>query len=287
MKKLFIICLLALSLVATSCGPTAKTLVVLHTNDTHSQIEPVRVGRSKGLGGVDRRLQYINSIREQYGDKNVLLVDAGDYNQGTPYFTVANGDLEMELMNALKYDVAALGNHEFDNGQEELKRRLVDAHFPTLCCNYDFSQTVLKDIVKEYTIIKRAGRKIGIIGVTCHLETVVMRSFLEGMTRVNTIERVNSLADMLKNEKKCDIVILLSHLGYQGGSLEYPSDILMAENSRNIDFIIGGHSHTFLSEAKEVKDLDGKRVVITQSGGQGVVVGTLIIPTQTQSSVVE
>lgn len=282
MKRIVTLVLIASALLVSACGPVRKTLVILHSNDTHSQIEPVRVGRSRGLGGVDRRLQYINSVREEYGKNNVLLLDAGDYNQGTPYFTVANGDLEMELMNALQYDVVTIGNHEFDNGQEELARRLKNATFPTLCCNYDFSQTVLKDYIKDYVIVKRAGYKIGIIGATSHLETVVMRTFLEGMTRLNTIERVNDLADMLKNHKKCDIVILLSHLGYDGGSIEYPSDLLMAKNSKNIDMIIGGHSHTFLSQAKEVDDLDGKRVIITQAGGQGVVMGTMIIPIQPQ-----
>lgn len=262
---------------AVSCSP--RHLVILHTNDTHSQIEPVRVGRDRDKGGVERRLQYINSVREKAGRRNVLLLDAGDYNQGTPYFTVAKGDLEIELMNALGYDVATLGNHEFDNGQEELARRLSSAEFVTVTCNYDFSGSVLKDYIKPYTIIRRAGLKIGIVGATSYLEGVVLKSHLEGLVRLDAISEVNKWAAWLKHKKNCDLVILLSHFGHQGGSMEHPSDILMAQNSNDIDIIIGGHSHTFLKDAVEIENLAGRKVVITQCGGQGVIVGRMDIPT--------
>ena len=267
----------AVAAMAVSCSP--GHLVILHTNDTHSQIEPVRVGRDRDKGGVERRLQYINSVRKEVGRRNVLLLDAGDYNQGTPYFTVAKGDLEIELMNALGYDVATLGNHEFDNGQEELARRLSSAEFVTVTCNYDFSDSVLKDYVKPYTIVRRAGLKIGIIGVTSYLEGVVLKSHIDGLVRMDPISEVNKWADWLKHEKKCDLVILLSHFGHQGGSMEHPSDILMAQNSKDIDIIIGGHSHTFLKNAVEIENLVGRKVVITQCGGQGVIVGRMDIPT--------
>jgi len=252
----------------------AQDLVILHTNDTHSQIQPARVGYNKGLGGVERRLQYINSVREKYGKNNVLLLDAGDFDQGTPYYTLGHGFLEMELVNALGYDATTLGNHEFDDGQEALASRLKKAKHPTVCCNYDFSASPLKKYVKPYTIINRGGKKIGIVGATSYLEGVVMVSHIEGLVRLNAIEEVNKWAAYLKNEKHCDLVILLSHFGYDGGTLERPSDILMVENSRNIDLVIGGHSHTYLKNAREVKDLDGKVVPIAQCGGQGIVVGT-------------
>ena len=260
-------------LLAVTYGNAQRKLIILHTNDTHSQIEPLRVGHNAGKGGVERRLQFIDSIRQEYGRSNVLLLDGGDYNQGTPYFTVARGDLEVELCNALRYDVATLGNHEFDNGQAELARRLKMARHQTITCNYDLSQTPLKNLVKPYTIVRRAGYKIGIIGAAPYLESSVMRSSLDNMTRLNTIEEVNKWADYLKNTKKCDIVILLSHLGYNGGDKDRPSDIIMVENSRNLDLVIGGHTHTYMTSAKEVKDLDGKIVPITQCGGQGIVVG--------------
>lgn len=263
----------ALSIAAALNAQNVRELIILHTNDTHSQIDPIRVGSNSGKGGVERRLQFIDSIREQYGEENVLLLDGGDYNQGTPYFTMGRGDLEVELCNALRYDVATLGNHEFDNGQEELARRLGMANHQTVTCNYDFSQTCLKDIIKPYTIIERAGYKIGIIGATSYLEGNVLLSNLEGMKRLDTVKEVNRWADYLKNEEKCDLVIFLSHLGYSGGSMDRPSDILLVENSRNIDIVIGGHSHTYLASAKEYKDLDGKIVPITQCGGQGIAVG--------------
>lgn len=255
----------------------AQKLVILHTNDTHSQIEPVRVGRAKGLGGVERRLQYINEVRAQYGKRKVLLLDGGDYNQGTPYFTVSRGDLEIELVKALKYDVATLGNHEFDNGQEELLRRLKKAKHTTITCNYDFSKTCLKNIIKPYTIVRRGGMKIGIIGATSYLEGNVMKSHTEGLVRLDAIERINYYADILKNRKHCDLVILLSHLGYDGGTYAKPSDVLTVQNSRNLDIVIGGHTHTFLKEAREVADLDGKIVPIVQCGSQGTVVGKMEI----------
>ena len=189
----------------------AQDLVILHTNDTHSQIEPIRVGYNKGLGGVERRLQYIDAVREKYGKKKVLLLDAGDFNQGTPYYTVAHGDLEVELVNLMGYDVMTLGNHEFDNGQADLARRLKKCKHKVVTCNYDFSNTPLKKLVKPYVIVRRGGMKIGIIGTTSHLESVVMKSSLDNMVRLNAIEEVNKWADFLKNKKHCDLVILLSH----------------------------------------------------------------------------
>lgn len=270
MKRFFIFIAL---LAATATLADAQRLVILHTNDSHSQIEPLRVGRDKGFGGVERRMEYIRQVREQYGKDKVLLLDAGDYNQGTPYFTVAKGDLEMELVNAMKYDVATLGNHEFDNGQEELARRLKKARFTTLTCNYDFSNTCLRKLVKPWTIVKRGGMKIGIVGATSYLEGNVMKSHLDGMKRLNTIAEVNRWAEFLKKEKKCDLVIFLSHLGYQGGTPDRPSDELLVPASRNIDLVIGGHSHTFIKEPLVLKDLDGKDVPIVQAGCQGVQVG--------------
>lgn len=257
-----------------SCGSARpKHIVILHTNDTHSQIEPMRIGSGAGFGGVERRYEYFQDVKKE--NKNVLILDAGDYNQGTPYFTVYKGDVEMELMNALGYDAAALGNHELDNGQEELARRLKMAKFPTLCANYDFTDTPLEDLIKPYTIFKRGGVKIGVIGVTVKLNTLVMASALEGMTYNDPIPIANDLAKMLKEEEKCDIVIVLSHLGYSSSNPNNASDLALAEKSRNIDIIIGGHSHTTLIEESIRKNLDGKDVIITQVGSRGEFVGRL------------
>jgi 5'-nucleotidase len=253
----------------------AQRLVILHTNDTHSQIEPLRTGRNEGLGGVDRRLQFIDSVRHQYGKKKVLLLDAGDYNQGTPYFTVAKGDLELELMNALGYDVTTLGNHEFDNGLEELARRLSMAKYPTLMCNYGVEGTPLEPYVKPCVILKRGGLKIGIVGATSYLESNVMYEYIKNMEHLDTVAEVNKWADYLKNKEKCDLVIFLSHLGFDGGDYDRPSDHVMAAESSDIDIIIGGHSHTFIDEPSYVLNKKGKEVIIVTAGAQGVEIGEL------------
>ena len=255
----------------------AQKLVVLHTNDTHSQIEPVRTGRNAGCGGVDRRLQFIDSVRAQYGAKKVLLLDAGDYNQGTPYFNIGGGDLELDLVNLMGYDAEAVGNHEFDNGQAEFARRISKAKFPTLCCNYDFTGTPLEGLIQPYTIVKRGGFKIGIIGATTRLRGVVAAQNLDGIESLNTIEEVNRWAEYLKKEKRCDLVILLSHCGFDGGSEENPSDHEIAAASENIDFIIGGHSHTFIKQPAEVANKNGVPVPIVQAGCKGIEVGELKI----------
>ena len=195
---------------------TAQDLVILHTNDTHSQIEEIRVGRGAGAGGVHRRAEYFHQVISQYGRDRVLLLDAGDYNQGTPYFTVFKGDLEMELMNALGYEVVAIGNHEFDNGVNEFARRLSKAEFQTVCANYDFSGTALESYVKPYTIVYKNGRKIGVFGLLANIKSLVAKQNREGLVYIDAYEAAQRWADYLKNEEHCDLVIALSHLGYSG-----------------------------------------------------------------------
>ena len=272
MKKIFLAVAIACLTFSVS---DAQRLVILHTNDTHSQIEPLRTGRNEGLGGVDRRLQFIDSVRQQYGSKKVLLLDAGDYNQGTPYFTMGKGDLEQELMNALGYDAITLGNHEFDNGLEELARRISTSKCPILMCNYGVAGTPLEPYVKPYTILKRGGMKIGIVGATSYLESNVMYEYIKNMEHLDTVAEVNKWADYLKNSEKCDMVIFLSHLGFDGGDYERPSDHVMAAESSNIDIIIGGHSHTFIDEPSYVVNKKGKEVIIVTAGAQGVEIGEL------------
>lgn len=274
MRRRFIIGLaVAVALLSGCAGMGSKELVILHTNDTHSQIETIRTGRGKGLGGVDRRAEYIDQVRKDH--RNVLLLDAGDWDQGTPYFTVFKGDMEIELMNAMGYDAACLGNHEFDNGQEELARRLAMAEFPVVCANYDFSETPLADYVKPYVIIKKGGLKIGVFGLLVNINSNVSAKARQGLEFKNPVEVSNELAKMLKEEQKCDLVIALSHLGYSAYNPKAASDINLAQNTRNIDIIVGGHSHTFLKEEKIFQNLDGKDVVVLQAGAQGEYVGRL------------
>lgn len=267
--------IIILSISVLLCGADlyAQDLVILHTNDTHSQVEPVATGRGKGKGGVYRIAEYFKEVRAE--NKNVIILDAGDYNQGTPYFTVFKGDMEIELMNALGYDVTALGNHEFDNGQVELARRLSKADFETLCANYDFKGTPLEKYVKPYVILRRGGQKIGIIGLIVDLSKMVSAKAIEGLTYMDAIEVGNKYARLLKKRKKCDIVIALTHIGYSSYSAGQTSDIVLAEKSEYIDIIVGGHSHTYLETETIVKNKVGKDVVVLQAGSRGEYVGRL------------
>ena len=249
-----------------------QDLVILYTNDVHSNIEPVESGAYAGLGGYQRIANYVDHVKATH--KNVLLLDAGDYNQGTPYYTLFKGELEVKLLNAIGYDAAAIGNHEFDDGQQVFADRLKKAKYKTLCSNYDFSKSPLKKRVQQYTIIKKGGKRIGIIGVTLNIDGVVSAAGRKDVVYQPPIPIVNKLAKELKN-KGCDLVILLSHLGYNSGSESRPGDILVAEMSEDIDIIIGGHTHTFLSEPTFVPNKSGKNVIVTQAGSSGVNVGRL------------
>ncbi len=251
-------------------------LTILHTNDVHSQIEPITSGSLAGKGGVERRAAAIAQQRAQNPD--LLLLDAGDYVQGTPYFNMFGGDAEIELMNALHYDVASLGNHEFDNGQEHLFTMLENATFPVVCANYDFSNSPLKDIIKPYTIIHKKGLRIAIIGLLVNLDGFVSYNSRQGIVYLDPIVKANELAAKLKKEDKCDLVICLSHLGYDdAGRPELPTDIMLAENSRNIDLIIGGHSHSFLEKPDVRTNLDGEKIPIYQVGKSGAYLGKITV----------
>ena len=264
----------ALVIISCSLDANARKLVILHTNDTHSQIEEIRSGNGIGKGGVHQRAEFFARIKAE--NENVLILDAGDYNQGTPYFTIFKGDLEVQVMNELGYEVVTLGNHEFDNGLDELARRLKNARYTTVCANYDFTDTPLRDIVKPYVIIERGGLKIGIFGITTDLKTLVAKQNIKGMVYKDAYQVTDATALKLRNELGCDLVIALTHIGYSG----YPdqlSDINLAQKTENVDIIIGGHSHTFLKSEKIYKNRAGKDVVVVQAGAKGEYVGQLEI----------
>ena len=252
-----------------------QDLVILYTNDVHSNIEPAASGEHTGIGGYQRIANYVDHVKATH--KNVLLLDAGDYNQGTPYYTLFKGVMEVKLLSTLKYDAVVLGNHEFDDGQQVLADRLANATYPSLCSNYDLSKSPLKDIIKPYTILERGGKKIGIIGATLNIDGVVAAAGRKDVIYKPPIPIVNKLAKTLKNREKCDLVIVLSHLGYGEGSANRPGDILVAKESRHIDIIIGGHTHTYLETPTIVPNRKGKPVIITQTGSAGVNVGRLDI----------
>lgn len=247
-----------------------RNLTILHTNDTHSHIDPVRGGLQDGLGGVIERAAYIDSVRIADGRRNVLLLDAGDFGQGTSYFSMFGGDAEVELMNRMEYDVACLGNHEFDNGIEELARRLAKADFEVVCANYDFSGTELEKYVKPYTIVRRAGSRIGIIGVLTDVTKVVDKVIADKMSYLDPVETVGRYAEYLKEEKDCDMVICLSHLGFDG-------DCTVAAASEDVDLIVGGHSHTWLEGMVVRRNAEGEEVIIVQDGCWGINIGNIRI----------
>ncbi len=264
------ICILVL-LTATDAA-AQKRLTILHVNDTHSHLEPERAGKEAGLGGVIERAAYRDSVVKADGKRNVLLLHAGDFNQGTSYFSVLNGDLEVELINAMEYDCITLGNHEFDNGVEDLARRLAKIRCPVVCANYDFSKLEAGKYIKPYVILKKAGMRIGIIGLMPDITILVPREVSRQIPAYNNAEVVNKWASYLKEEKKCDLVIALTHIGFEG---EPYTDPMLVSRTRNIDLVVGGHSHTFLSEPAYVENLDGKQVPVVQDGCWGLNVGNL------------
>ena len=273
MKKIFLgICLLA----ALSCIDAAaqRRLTILHVNDTHSHLEPERAGERKGLGGVIERAAYRDSVVKADGKRNVLLLHAGDFSQGTSYFSVLGGDIEIDLINAMKYDCVTLGNHEFDNGVDELARRLSSIKCPVVCANYDFSNVALAKYVKPYTIVRKAGMKIGIIGLMPDITTLVSKEVSDKIPAFENAEVVNKWAGYLKTEKKCDMVIALTHIGFEGEPYVDPT---LVKRSRNVDLVVGGHSHTFLKAPHYENNLDGIPVPIVQDGEWGLNVGNLKI----------
>ena len=269
MRRIYMIILAA----AVSFAASAQDLTILHFNDTHSHIDPERSGQDAGLGGVIEQAAYVDSVRCAAGKKNVLLLHAGDFGQGTSYFTELNGNVEIDVLNAMEFDAVTLGNHEFDNGLEELARRVRNLQVPVVCANYDFTGSPLEGLVKPYVILKKAGKRIGIIGILTDVSTVVAREVADMMTYQNPVSLVNEYAAHLKYQKKCDLVICLSHLGYDHRG----SDCELASMVRNVDVIVGGHSHTKLDDYTPVKDLDGKDVVIVSDWKWGLEIGNLSV----------
>jgi 5'-nucleotidase len=250
-------------------------ITILHTNDTHSRIDPFPASDSKfgGMGGVARRMQLINKIRSE--EKNVLLFDSGDIFQGTPYFNYYGGELEIKLMSAMKYDAATMGNHDFDAGIDGFNKQLPHATFPFLCSNYDFSKTVLAGKTQSYKIIEKENIRIGIFGLGIELQGLVDEKCFEKTIHKNPLDTANLIAKNLKENEKCDIIICLSHLGYRYEGSKKVSDAVLAEQTVNIDLILGGHTHTFLDEPVAYKNLKGNKVLVAQSGFGGIRLGRI------------
>lgn len=261
-----------------------KKITILHTNDWHSRIEPFPMdgSRNQGLGGAAKRAALISKIRKE--EENVLLFDSGDIFQGTPYFNFFSGELEIKLMSEMSYDAATIGNHDFDGGIENLRDQLNHAEFSMLNANYNLDRTVLKDIVEPYKIIKKDGLKIGVFGVGIELEGLVPKNLFGETQYKDPISKSNLIAEHLKKHHKCDIVICLSHLGFKY-NIDYPSDVVLASRSKNIDIILGGHTHTFMKEVHLEKNKIGKNVLINQAGWAGIILGRIDLIFEKEKSI--
>ena len=255
----------------TVLGQQKIKLVILHTNDTHSQVEPTDKSslKTSDMGGYARRMGLISRIREQ--EKNILLVDAGDYSQGTPYFNFFNGRIEIEAMNRMKYDAGTLGNHEFDNGIDTLAVVLKNAAFPMISSNYNLEKTNLYQLVKPYVVLVKAGMRIGIMALDVNPESLIFEKNYRGLIYLDPVQKANEVSALLKKKEKCDLIICLSHLGSDSTKQEV-NDFEIARKTRYIDVIIGGHSHSLIMNT-EVKNVIGKQVVIAQMGKSGMYFG--------------
>ena len=251
-----------------------QKLIILHTNDVHSRIEPFPMdgSRNQGLGGTARRSALIKQIRAE--QENILLLDAGDIFQGTPYFNKYGGELEMKLMTAMGYDATTLGNHDFDNGVEGFYKQLPHANFDVLIANYDLKNTALQNSTKPYKVFKKAGLKIGVFGIGIQLKGLVDPKNYGETQYLDPIAKANEMAALLKNEYHCDLVICLSHLGYRYRDATV-SDQVLAARTKNIDLIIGGHTHSFLDVPEDVRNVDGKITTINQVGFAGINLGRI------------
>ncbi len=261
----------ALGFDAFAKSETVK-ITILHTNDVHSHIEPFPDNDPKypGLGGVARRAALISKIRSE--EKNVLLLDAGDIFQGTPYFNMYKGELEMKLMSRMKYDASTIGNHDFDNGVDGLSDKLPHASFPLINCNYDLTGTSMAGKTIPYKVFVKDGIRIGVFGIGIELDGLVDKKLYGTTAYLDPIVKSAETVHRLKHEEKCDLIICLSHLGYKYEEKKV-SDLVLAAQSRDIDLIIGGHTHTFLDKPTEVKNSDGKTVLVAQAGWAGIRLG--------------
>jgi len=255
--------------------PNLTKLTILHTNDVHSRIDPFPMdsGRNAGMGGFAKRAHIVNGIRKR--EKNVLLFDSGDIFQGTPYFNLFKGELEMKLMSKLRYDAGTMGNHDFDAGIVGFSKQMSHADFPFVVSNYGFDDTILKDRISKYKIFNIDGVKIGVIGLGIELDGLVPPSLYLDTIYEDPIKKAQHHATLLKEELNCDYVVCLSHLGFKYDSGDRPSDIILAQESTNIDLILGGHTHTFLRKPVLEKNKAGKSVMINQVGFGGILLGRI------------
>ena len=249
-------------------------ITILHSNDVHSQIEPFPLNHNRfpGRGGFARRASIFNEIRSV--NPNTLIFDAGDIFQGTPYFNFFQGELELKLMKEMGYNAATIGNHEFDAGLDTLKKNILETNFQFIISNYDFVNTKLEGMTAPYKIYRKGGVKIGVFGLGIELKGLVNPDLYKETKYYDPVEISNEMVKILKNEKKCDLIICVSHLGHEYNS-DKISDVKLAKLTNDIDLIIGGHTHTFLKEPLIIKNKNNDNGIINQVGSGGVYWGRI------------
>lgn len=273
MKKQLILYIYIFVLLMGLSAQSGTKLVILHTNDTHSQLEPTDANAIKNadMGGYARRMGVINEIRQK--EELVLLVDAGDFSQGTPYYNFFKGRVEIEGYNRMRYDAITLGNHEFDNGMDTLSAILNLAEFPVVVSNYDVSKSSISAFVKPYIVVKKGNIRIGIMGLGVNPAGLIMEKNYKGIEYKDPVSTAQKISSILKKREKCDLIICLSHLG-SDSTLTGINDFDIARQTRYIDVIVGGHSHTLLENAK-IPNAKGKNVLIAQMGKSGLYLGRI------------
>lgn len=277
MKRISIFWVLSLCLAFSLSAQQPKQLVILQTSDMHSRIEPISTNsadRYAGMGGVVRRATFIKQAREE-NPTDMLLFDCGDISQGTPYYNLFRGEVEIKMMNLMGYDAMAIGNHEFDFGLDNMARLFRMAKFPIVCANYDVKGTVLEGLVKPYITLKRNGLKIGIFGLGPKLEGLVQANKCEGIVYEDAYQVAQQMADKLRTTEGCDVVVCLSHLGMTPLLPGNPFDEELVRKTDNIDVILGGHSHTFMKEPAFYVNKDGIKTPVFHTGKNGIYVGQL------------
>jgi 5'-nucleotidase len=247
---------------------------ILHTNDTHSHIDPFPANDPKypGLGGFARRAAMVKKIRST--EKNVLLFDSGDVFQGSPYFNLYGGEVEFRLMSEIGYNAMTIGNHEFDNGLEGIAKQLKNANFPMISSNYDFSDTILAGKVEPFKIFNVDDVVVGVFGLGIELRGLVNKSACGNTKYLDPLEKAAETAHFLKKHLNCDLIICLSHLGYSYKDNKV-SDIVLAKQSKYIDLILGGHTHTFIDKPYVMRNSDDEEIIICQVGWGGVKLGRI------------
>ena len=272
--SIFLIFVLAVSVVAKA----QKQIVILHTNDTHSTIEPVskfsKVKEAAGKAGCVRRATMVKQLREQNPD--ILLFDSGDFSQGSTFYTMYKGDVEVGLMNIMGYDAATIGNHEFDFGLDNLARLARQAKFPIICSNCDFTGTPCQDVIKKYCVVVRDGVRIGVFGLTPKIEGLVMKENIAGVKYIDPIQATKEMVSVLRDKERCDIVVCLSHLGWKLAP-EYIDDQVLISSTTGIDIVLGGHSHTYMKKMEWVDNAEGKSIPVDQNGKHGAFVGKITL----------